>query len=469
MEDTIKKKAIKTILEPKLSKTHKIVKVDINKLLNGAWYGDKPSNDIITRLHDSPFENKYERAKKYIQQTKGNQIYAPYITSFTKSDSIYSLEGNHRFLVFKNYGAKEMNIGVPKNHPQVDWIVPSINECRYILNEIIVTNHFNDRVYDRMYQSSLQMEERNKVIKAANKVSYVRVGKGRIAVRIYQTDKDFKIKDYHRNTNFVGNEIWVMIEDKKATTLLVGKLNQTSNPENVKREFKVDRVYYSINQMKKKERTNKKKTITESLSKKEIEEVKLLKVVLKKMGEKMMHLASEEEYSKRGNKKKFKAYSVEISKIRKRLKELTGNEYGTLPRERKNLKPDGLDNSYDHPSEVPTDVYKYIYKHMPLLTSDATDAVRWSRIINSKDEERYDGSMTIYRAVEPQYNDSEIRAGDWVTPYKEYAEMHNNRHFNGKGEILSMDVEGEDVLVSPTGNHEEAIYAPLEYSIDIKI
>jgi len=32
-----------------------------------------------------------------------------------------------------------------------------------------------------------------------------------------------------------------------------------------------------------------------------------------------------------------------------------------------------------------------------------------------------------------------------------------------------MDVNGRDVLISPTGNNEEAIYAPLKYSIDVKL
>jgi hypothetical protein len=42
-------------------------------------------------------------------------------------------------------------------------------------------------------------------------------------------------------------------------------------------------------------------------------------------------------------------------------------------------------------------------------------------------------------------------------------------YFNGNGKIVSMDVDGRDVLVSPTGNYEEAIYAPLQYSIDIDL
>lgn len=55
-----------------------------------------------------------------------------------------------------------------------------------------------------------------------------------------------------------------------------------------------------------------------------------------------------------------------------------------------------------------------------------------------------------------------------MTTDEEYAIQHNERYFDGKGKVISMDVDGSDVLQSPTGDPEEAIYAPMEYSIDIK-
>lgn len=121
-----------------------------------------------------------------------------------------------------------------------------------------------------------------------------------------------------------------------------------------------------------------------------------------------------------------------------------------------------LHKQYHHPQDVPKEVYDHIQKHSSLLYSDASDAVRWSRIINTKNDARYSGKITIYRAVETQFNS--IREGDWVTTDKDYAIQHNEKYFDGKGKILSMEVDGEDVLVSPTGNYEEAIYAPLKYS-----
>ena len=159
-----------------------------------------------------------------------------------------------------------------------------------------------------------------------------------------------------------------------------------------------------------------------------------------------------------------------MNNIRRKLHQLTGDSYGRTEQEKqkKNIKPNGLNKRYDYPTDVPKNVYRWILNNTSLLTTDATDAVRWSRIINSKDDARYRGEITIYRAVDNQDYD-EIREGDWVTTDERYAIEHNNRYFNGNGKIISMDVNGRDVLVSPTGNNEEAIYAPLKYSIDVKL
>lgn len=156
--------------------------------------------------------------------------------------------------------------------------------------------------------------------------------------------------------------------------------------------------------------------------------------------------------------------------IRRKLYQLTGDGYGRTKEEKEktNVKPRGLNRRYNYPTDVPKSVYRWILSNTSLLTTDATDAVRWSRIINSKDDARYRGDITIYRAVDNNDYD-DIREGDWVTTDEEYAIEHNNRYFNGAGKIISMDVNGRDVLVSPTGNSEEAIYAPLRYSIDVKL
>lgn len=155
--------------------------------------------------------------------------------------------------------------------------------------------------------------------------------------------------------------------------------------------------------------------------------------------------------------------------IRKRLFDLTGDYYGETKKEKdsKKIKPKGLDDEYNNPFEVPKEIYRWLTSNSSTLYSDASDAVRWYRIINTKDESRYpDGMITIYRAVDNQDYD-DIRPGDWVTTNEEYAQQHNTRYFNGKGKVISDEVNGRDVLVSPTGDRDEAIYAPLKYSADI--
>jgi hypothetical protein len=149
--------------------------------------------------------------------------------------------------------------------------------------------------------------------------------------------------------------------------------------------------------------------------------------------------------------------------IRKQLFELTGDWYGR-PKQPKEPRPSGdeLDAAYESPDCVPAHVLRWVRRHCSLLNSDATDAVRWSRIIDTRDDERYpEGEIVVYRAVA---DGDDIRPGDWVTLEREYAEEHLRRWLNNRGRILTECVDGRDVLVSPTGNPEEAIYAPRELS-----
>ena len=172
---------------------------------------------------------------------------------------------------------------------------------------------------------------------------------------------------------------------------------------------------------------------------------------------------------RKGGSEEWDNMVEKINVIHRKLYDLTGDAYGEtkVDKEKKNAKPSDklLNATYNHPFEVPKNVYDYINKHGNILTDDASDAVRFSRIINTENDQRYRrGEITIYRAVE---NGDEIRAGDWVTTERKYAVEHNERYFDGTGKILEMDVDGRDVLVSPTGNYEEAIYAPMELSMPI--
>lgn len=53
-----------------------------------------------------------------------------------------------------------------------------------------------------------------------------------------------------------------------------------------------------------------------------------------------------------------------------------------------------------------------------------------------------DAEITIYRATPG----NKINPGDWVTPSKKYAELHNNSQLDGKGNILELKVKAKDIL-----------------------
>lgn len=163
---------------------------------------------------------------------------------------------------------------------------------------------------------------------------------------------------------------------------------------------------------------------------------------------------------------KWEQIGEKMAEVRKELyKTYNMDEHGNpVGQKRKIDKPsdDELYAEYNSPDEVPRNVMNYLIRHNQILTSDATDAVRWARIYNTEDDERYpSGQIEIYRATDSNYD--EIRPGDWVTTSPEYANMHLTKYLK-HGHVISDVVDGKDVLVSPTGNAEEAIYAPLMYS-----
>lgn len=154
--------------------------------------------------------------------------------------------------------------------------------------------------------------------------------------------------------------------------------------------------------------------------------------------------------------------------VRIRLFELTGDWYGKPKAKLSRPSDELLQATYDSPEDVPPEVLQY-ERMRGALFADATDAQRWARIVGTAKHERLAGSVTIYRAVDDRAVDdeSEIRPGDWVSTSRAYVEEHARRWFSGHGRVIAMDVDGSDVLASPTGNFEEAIYAPLELSGDL--
>lgn len=158
--------------------------------------------------------------------------------------------------------------------------------------------------------------------------------------------------------------------------------------------------------------------------------------------------------------------AAQATAVRKQLFDLTGDWYGN-PKVKK-VRPDDdvLTACYDTPEDVPPDVMAWVRRNSALLTSDATDAVRWARIIDTQGDERYpEGPITLYRAIgRGEEMIDEIRPGDWVSTSLAYVQDHLRRWLDGQGSILELEVDGCDVLVSPTGNDEEAIFAPMELS-----
>lgn len=152
----------------------------------------------------------------------------------------------------------------------------------------------------------------------------------------------------------------------------------------------------------------------------------------------------------------------ECASIRRQLHALTGDAYGRAKAFRAPMpSEDRLNAEYNAPWEVPPDVRDWVRRHAGTLTSDATDAVRWGRIEDTLQDERYPpGDLTVYRVTDAG---DAIRPGDWVTTQKSYAEDHLRRYVP-RGRILEEIVDGRDVLESPTGNAEEAIFAPRELS-----
>ncbi|MEM8515094.1 hypothetical protein RCH14_004454 [Massilia sp. MP_M2] len=152
--------------------------------------------------------------------------------------------------------------------------------------------------------------------------------------------------------------------------------------------------------------------------------------------------------------------------VRVQLFDLTGDYYGK-PKVKAQRPDDALlEASYASPDDVPEAVMKWVRSKSSTLFADASDAVRWARIVGTLGHDRFArGDVTLYRAIEAGAEMiDEIRPGDWVTADRAYAEEHLQRSLSGKGQILEMTVDGRDVLVSPTGNDEEAIYAPRELS-----
>ena len=78
--------------------------------------------------------------------------------------------------------------------------------------------------------------------------------------------------------------------------------------------------------------------------------------------------------------------------------------------------------NFEHPGLIPPD---QIWSGD--IVTWGSNRVRWSRIIDTANDKRYgttETPVTMYRAA---IYGGGIRPGDWITPFKEYAEDHNRR------------------------------------------
>lgn len=86
---------------------------------------------------------------------------------------------------------------------------------------------------------------------------------------------------------------------------------------------------------------------------------------------------------------------------------------------------------------IPTDVYEHPEMYF-MMNEKATQE---SMSVLNKVRNNPNAKVTIYRAT----TGNEINKGDWVTLSKTYAEEHNDRQFDGKGNIVSKEVSVKDI------------------------
>lgn len=86
---------------------------------------------------------------------------------------------------------------------------------------------------------------------------------------------------------------------------------------------------------------------------------------------------------------------------------------------------------------IPTDVYEHPEMYFMMNEKATQESMR----VLNKVRSNPNAKVTIYRAT----TGNEINKGDWVTLSKTYAEEHNDRQFDGKGNIVSKEVSVKDI------------------------
>ena len=101
---------------------------------------------------------------------------------------------------------------------------------------------------------------------------------------------------------------------------------------------------------------------------------------------------------------------------------------------------DGFSVSMDNISEMLPDIYgpkAYLYYGYDAGSHESIDIIRQARDPESM--------VTVYRSVPKNVKDSRMRNGDWVTPSREYAQLHGKSNIDGPYRIIEEEVPAKNL------------------------
>ncbi len=91
-------------------------------------------------------------------------------------------------------------------------------------------------------------------------------------------------------------------------------------------------------------------------------------------------------------------------------------------------------------SNQPEDIFVHPDKYSQGLSTSKESGKAIQTAIDDIRNGKKDVKIKVYRAVPTSVKESKLRNGDWVTPSKEYAEMHGNNRLEGKYRIIEDEV-----------------------------
>ena len=91
-------------------------------------------------------------------------------------------------------------------------------------------------------------------------------------------------------------------------------------------------------------------------------------------------------------------------------------------------------------SNQPEDIFVHPDKYSQGLSTSKESGKAIQTAIDDMRNGKKEVKIKVYRAVPTSVKESKLRNGDWVTPSKEYAEMHGNNRLEGKYRIIEDEV-----------------------------